>query len=88
MSKSVNSFTINTHETFGRAVFNPLNRFTFVHAAIVNISVLTDGEKMPSGFAMCFKPVLVDHTTDPDSLLHDGVLSLDHHAVGHVLSIS
>ena len=26
---------------------------------------------------------LADDISDPDSLLHDGVLSLDHHAVGH-----
>ena len=25
---------------------------------------------------------LTGHTIDPDSLLHDGVLSIDHHAVG------
>ena len=62
LSKSVNSFTFNMYETFGHAVLNPLNRFTFVHAATVNISVLTDERKMPSGFAMCFKRGLVEIT--------------------------
>ena len=51
-------------------------RSTCVHAAIVKISVLTDGRKMPSSFAVCFKRGLVD----PDSLLHDDVLCFDHHA--------
>ena len=51
-------------------------RSTSVHAATVNISVLTDGRKMPSGFAVCFRRGLVDHTIDPDSLLHDDVLAL------------
>ena len=31
---------------------------------------------MPSGFAVCFRRGLVDHTTDADSLLHDDVLAL------------
>ena len=43
--------------------------------------VLKDGRKMPSGFAVCFKRGLVDHTVDPDSVLHDDVLCFDHHAV-------
>ena len=30
-------------------------RSTCVHASIVNMSVETDGRKMPSGFAVCFK---------------------------------
>ena len=37
---------------------------------------------MPSGFAVCFKRGLVDHTIDPDSLLHEDVLCFDHHAAG------
>ena len=54
-------------------------RSTSVHAAIVNISALTEGRKMPSGFAVCFTRGLVDHTIHPDSLLHDDVLRVDHH---------
>jgi len=56
-------------------------RSTCVHAAIVNMSVQTDGRKMPSGFAVCFKRGLVDHTIDPNSLLHDDVLGFDHRVV-------
>ena len=56
-------------------------RSSCVNEAIVNISVLTDVGKMPRGFAVCFKRGLVDHTIDPDSLLHDVVHCFDHHAV-------
>ena len=98
LSKSVNSFTFELYETFGKfpgcphfirelsleehnvqlgssrtamtrsswtfpcAVLNSLGRSTCVQAAIVNISALTYGRKMPSGFTVCFKHGLVDHT--------------------------
>ena len=46
----------------------PCRPSTCVHAAIVNISVLTDGKETPSDFAVCFRRRLIDHTIDPDSL--------------------